>query len=71
MQNRELIEQQIADFHKKANARPGQQDNMGMVGFMSSLLAAKLQTLLVQSDMEELQQAKQKEPLPCQSDHSS
>lgn len=50
MNNREMIQQQINDLQEKATRRPMPQDDMGMVGFMSSLLAAKMQALLLQSD---------------------
>lgn len=51
MQQRQAIEEQIRDLMKKATEQPGEQDRMGMVGFASLLLAAKMQLLLLQADM--------------------
>lgn len=56
MNNREMIQQQINDLQQKATQRPGEQDDMGMVGFMSVLLAAKMQTMLLQADEEQRQE---------------
>jgi hypothetical protein len=42
MTRKEAIEQQIVDLQRKAVERPGLNDQMNMVGFGSTLLAAKI-----------------------------
>ncbi len=48
--NRRAVQQQIEDLMAKASARPASEDRLGMVGLMSALLAAKLQSLLLQAE---------------------
>jgi hypothetical protein len=50
VKNRKIIQQQIDDLMIKATHRPMPQDDMGMVGFMSALLAAHMQALLFQAE---------------------
>jgi hypothetical protein len=50
MQKREIIQQQINELHAKATARPTKDDPLGMVGFGATLLAAKIQAMLLQSN---------------------
>lgn len=50
MQKRKMIKQQISDLQAKATARPGKDDPLGMVGMAATLLAAKMQAMLLQSD---------------------
>lgn len=53
MDKREMILQQINDLTVKAIQRPMPQDAMGMIGFASTLLAAQMQSLLLQADERE------------------
>jgi hypothetical protein len=46
---RDLLQQQIHNLMGKATQRPMPQDQMGMIGFASTLLAAQMQSLLLQS----------------------
>lgn len=61
MRQRQLIQQQINDLMRKATQRPGNQDDMGTVGFASALLAAQMQSLLLQEDLKEDLAAKPEE----------
>jgi hypothetical protein len=47
-----IVQQQIADLMEKASARPESEDRLGMVGLMATLVAAKLQSLLLQAEQD-------------------
>jgi hypothetical protein len=53
VKQRRIIEQQIAGLVQKATQKPLPQDQMGMIGFASVLLAGQMQVLLFRADMEE------------------
>ena len=55
MQNRELIEEQIRELQQKAVSKPMPDDPMGMTGMLATLVAAKMQALLLQADSQERQ----------------
>lgn len=48
-----LVEQQIESLMQNATARPTESDSMGMVGFMSALLTARMKSLQLQKKMED------------------